>query len=76
MSTPRWWEGFSIGRLQILLLWRSFVPFDTFVWYGLGPEYDAPTFREVVVLSVCFRWWYPPKFTYTPDDTQEAPAVR
>jgi len=58
----QWWECLNIGRLQIILVWRQFVPFDVYTWYGLGPEYDYPVTREVTILSVCFRWWCRPTF--------------
>jgi hypothetical protein len=62
MGDYRWWERFDIGRLQIIILWPRFVLFGAYVWYGLGPEYNEPMFRQVTVLSVCFRWWCKPTF--------------
>jgi hypothetical protein len=65
MGDYRWWESFSIGRLQVIFAWYQFVLFAAYTWYGIGPEYDNPVYREVVILSVRFRWWCEPTFELT-----------
>jgi hypothetical protein len=63
MGDYKWWQEFGIGRLQIVILWPRFVLFGAHTWWGLDEvRPDNPVFRQVTVLSVCFRWWYKPTF--------------